>query len=57
MRTRGLIVWLCNMPRWAWLTLAVVSVLLLLPLYWRWVMFAAGPSCARLIEWLLPRVA
>jgi hypothetical protein len=41
-------------PRWAWLTLAVLTALMLLPIYLRWFGWAMG-VCA--FERLLPSVA
>lgn len=42
-----------TVPRWAWLTLAVLTALMLLPLWLRYFYIALG-SCA--LERLLPRI-
>lgn len=44
-------------PRWAWLTLAALTALVLLPLYLRWFGWASGACVSsRVLETLMPRV-
>lgn len=46
-----------TLPRWAWLALAVVTALLLLPVYLRYFGAVVGACVrARVLDTLMPRV-